>query len=147
MFAGGRCAKIAGEGTPPSPRSCLRLQPEVRSYLSLRFQPRQQRSRLQRAFGCVLVLDIGENISLHGPVCELLFDLLQLSRPVVAFAQPVAAEWGGDYVRCLQFVALRYAKRGLMLSQQVEDLAGKPRSVAKFKGDAQCGRALRRDFF
>ena len=33
---------------------------------------------------------------------QLLFDLLQVSRPVVALAQPVAAERGGDDVRCLR---------------------------------------------
>ena len=40
---------------------------------------------------------------------QLLFDLLQVSGPIVALAQPVAAERGGDDVRCLQFVALGHA--------------------------------------
>src|ERR1700692_1169037 len=111
MFAGERCAEIVAEKTVPAASGCLWLRPKGHSFRSLRPQPGKQGSGLQRAFGRVLVLDVSEDISSRGLGSQLLFDLLQVSRPVVAFAQPVAAERGGDDVWCLELVAFGDTER------------------------------------
>ena len=126
MFAGERCAEIVAEKTRPAASGCLWLRPKDRWFRSLRPQPGKQGSGLQGAFGRVLVLDVSEDISPRGLGSQLLFDLLQVSCPVVAFAQPVAAERGGDDVRRLELVAFGDTERGLMLPKQFENLACEP---------------------
>src|SRR6267154_2326092 len=93
------------------------------------------------------MLDVSEDVALRGPCGQLGFDLLQVSRPVVAPTQPVAAVWGRDHIGCLELVALGHAQRGSVLPEQVEGLVCEPRCMAEFKSDAQLGRALRRSFF
>src|ERR1700733_7195805 len=146
MFAGERCAEIVAEKTRPAASGCLWFRPKGRSFRSLRPQPGKEGRGLQGAFGRVLVLDVSEDISSRGLGSQLLFDLLQVSRGVVAFAQPVAAERGGDDVRCFELVAFGNTERSLMLAKQIENLTCEPRLMAELKGDTQRARPRRRGF-
>src|ERR1700728_2095485 len=147
MSAGVHYAEIFSEEILPTDPGRLRFPKEGRGFRSPSPQFGKQGGSLQSAFGGVLVLDVGEHISQRGLCYQLLFDLLQIGLSVVTLAQPVAAERCGDNVRRLEFIALGHTQRRLMLPKQVEDLACKPRCMAKLKGNAQRCGTFRRSLF
>src|ERR1022692_3427058 len=125
------------EGPPPA-SEFITLQIKARSTTrSLVPEPSERIDRADGPGWLLLMLEIGEDLTLGRPPAQGILNRVELRSRVATLTEPVAREGGGCNIRRLQIFALGNAERDRMMPQYGIHFIAKPCAVPKFESHPQ----------